>query len=62
MDKEDVERRLACFCNDCPYLQEESDDASNIDARCTKYNVDLIFYDWWWKCDECYDGTYEGRR
>lgn len=59
MDEKEVEKKLALFCNDCPYLRESDD---TLDATCTKYNEDLVYYDWWWKCGECYDGTYEGKR
>lgn len=39
------------FCNmECEYLNTEA-------QKCDKYKQDLIFYDWFWRCDECLGTT-----
>ena len=40
------------YCDDCKYLNEY---ATNdfIGATCEKYNEDLVFYDWYHRCEKC---------
>lgn len=39
------------YCGDCNYLSGTNDDTT--DGHCDKYGVDLIFYDWFERCQQC---------
>lgn len=45
------------YCDNCKHIVDppNSEPLSEIDKYCDKYNENLVFYDWFWRCQKCYD-------
>lgn len=49
-----IENEIPIWCEVCEHFENHTTD-DFISARCKKYNEDLEFYDWFIKCDKCFE-------